>query len=309
MAAFLRFLALLVPDLKNIKKILAYVLLLPIAILSIFFVSPGVVIETIPMASPSQVNWYVEAAEKVSEKYDLDIDWQEMIAIDAVRLRQDFSKSGPDRALALAEAFVWEEEIVHESCSVDEDGNESCSTWVEIIYHKYTLEEMLDILNFDQYEKEKVYLFLQTDLNILRDVGSEMPEGWMPRIGEFEWPVPGVYRITSKYGPRVDPVEFLDGFHTGLDIGAAKGTNVVAVQDGIVIHADWAGNYGKAVFIKHEKYITRYCHLSEIKVKEKDKVYRGQIIGKVGSTGKSTGPHLHFEVRIGSKTLDPLLFY
>lgn len=309
MSSLLRFIALLAPDLKDVKKLLGYLLLLPVAFISIFLISPGVVIETIPLASPSQVNWYVEAAEKTSSKYGLDIDWQEMLAIDAVRIRQDFSKSSPKRALTLAEDFVWEEVIEHESSSIDEDGNESCSSWTEIIYHKYTLEEMLNNLKFNLEQKEKVYIFLKTDLNSLKDVGSEMPEGWEPEISELEWPIPGVYRITSKFGPRVDPVEFLDGFHTGLDIGAGRGTNVISVQEGIVIHASLAGNYGKAIFIQHEKYITRYCHLSEIEVKEKDKVFKGQIIGKVGSTGKSTGPHLHFEVRLGSKALDPLLFY
>lgn len=308
-AALLRFLTLLLPDLKSVLKILFFLLVIPIAFFSLFFISPSIIYETIPLASPSQVNWYIEAAEVVTNKYGKKINWQELVAIDAVRLEQDFSKSNKGKALQLAEKFIWEEEIEHESCSVDENGNEHCHTWTEIIYHKYSLSEVLDNLNFSTREKEKVKIFLQNDLNILRDVGSEMPPNWKPRINEFLWPVPGVYKITSKFGPRVDPVEFLDGFHTGLDIGAGKGTKVISVQDGIVVHAGWAGNYGKAVFILHENYLTRYCHLSKINVREGDKVDKGQVIGEVGSTGKSTGPHLHFEVRMGNKALDPLKFY
>jgi len=309
MQAVLRFLALLLPDQESLPKVFMYALLLPLAFLSFFAVSPTVILESIPLAAPSQVNWYIEASEEVSEKYGKGIDWQELLAIDAVRLEQDFSKSSLEKVKNLAEMFIWEEVIEHESCSINDEGNESCTSWTEIIYHKYSLPELLEILNLEDWQKNKVYIFLETDLTILKDVGNEMPAGWKPNIGELEWPVPGVYRITSKFGPRVDPVEFLDGFHTGLDIGVSKNTSVVAVEEGKVIFAGFAGNYGYVIFIKHEKYITRYCHLSKIYVKEKDEVFRGEIIGLVGSTGKSTGPHLHFEVRRGSKALDPLQFY
>ncbi len=309
MSALIRFIMLFAPDTKTLLKVVVVILLLPIALFTVFFSAPAAIVETIPLASPSQVNFYIEGAERVSEKYGKEIDWQELIAIDAVRLKQDFSQASPERALELAEKFIWKETIKHKSTSIGPDGKEHTHTRTEIRYHKYSLDEVLDNLGFSAKEKEKVRVFLQTDLAILRDVGSEMPEGWVPEIDELEWPVPGIFLVTSKFGPRVDPVEHLDGFHTGLDIGAGSGTQVVAAQEGQVIYAGRAGNYGKAVFIRHEKYVTRYCHLSKILVKEGKEVSKGDAIGKVGSTGKSTGPHLHFEVRDGNKALDPLKFF
>jgi len=309
MQAALKLFSLLMPDVKQLPKAILYLILLPIAFISLFFTSPSVVVETIPLASPSQVKWYIEAAESIKDKYEKEVDWQELLAIDAVRFEQDFSKGSSEKAVDLAEQFIWEEKIVHKDTYIDAEGNKQTDKWTEIVYHKYSLSEVLENLGFNKMQKEKVKVFLKTDLTMLCDVGDEMPDGWTPTERLFKWPVPSVFRITSKFGPRIDPIEFLDGFHTGLDIGGGKGTNVVSAQDGVVVRAGWSGNYGKAVFIRHENYITRYCHLSRISVKEGCEVKKGEIIGKIGSTGKSTGPHLHFEIRKGNTPLDPLAFF
>lgn len=125
--------------------------------------------------------------------------------------------------------------------------------------------------------------------------------------GELAWPVPGYTKITSYYGMRYHPILHINKLHTGLDIGAPQGVNFIAANDGIVTKADYNGAYGKMVIIDHGGGIsTLYAHGSEILVEPGQSVKRGDPILKVGSTGYSTGPHAHFEVRINGVTTDPL---
>ena len=124
--------------------------------------------------------------------------------------------------------------------------------------------------------------------------------------GELAWPVPGYTRITSKYAMRVHPITGQYKLHTGVDIGAPEGANFVAANDGIVTKAEYNVAYGKMVIIDHGGGIsTLYAHGSEILVEVGQTVKRGETILKVGSTGYSTGPHAHFEVRINGITTDP----
>jgi len=127
------------------------------------------------------------------------------------------------------------------------------------------------------------------------------------RITPIGFPVRG--RITSTLGWREDPFGNGYEYHTGIDIEAHYGAPVYATAEGIVVYAGWYSDYGRAIIIKHPSgYKTLYGHLSKIKVKYGQKVKAGEIIGYVGSTGRSTGPHLHYEVRLGSKYVDPLKF-
>ena len=127
--------------------------------------------------------------------------------------------------------------------------------------------------------------------------------------GRFAWPVPGSQRITSYYGYRIHPVYKTKKFHTGIDVGAGYGLDIVAAGDGVVTMATTNGGYGKCVIINHGSGITTlYGHCSTLLVSVGDKVTKGQTIAKVGSTGVSTGPHLHFEVRLNGSTTDPLQY-
>ncbi|MFN3471312.1 MAG: peptidoglycan DD-metalloendopeptidase family protein [Aquificaceae bacterium] len=119
------------------------------------------------------------------------------------------------------------------------------------------------------------------------------------------YPVYG--RITSHLGWRKNPFGRGYEFHSGIDIEAPYGSKVVATADGVVEMAGHYGDYGKTVIIKHPSgYTTLYAHLSEILVKVGQKVKAGEVIGKVGSTGRSTGPHLHYEVQYGGKLKNPI---
>ncbi len=121
------------------------------------------------------------------------------------------------------------------------------------------------------------------------------------------WPARGW--VTSKFGNRLSPFTGLPSQHHGLDIAARSGTPIKSPADGVVIYASIAGGYGKVVLIDHGYDVTtRYGHLSEFNVAVGQKVRRGDIIGKVGNTGRSTAPHLHYEVRVRSVPVDPLQY-
>ncbi len=125
--------------------------------------------------------------------------------------------------------------------------------------------------------------------------------------GELAWPVPGYTKISSKYGMRVHPITKVYKLHTGVDISAPMGANFVAANDGIVVKAGYNLAYGNMVLIDHGGGIsTLYAHGSQILVQVGDKVTRNQAILKVGSTGYSTGPHAHFEVRKNGVVTDPM---
>jgi murein DD-endopeptidase MepM/ murein hydrolase activator NlpD len=113
--------------------------------------------------------------------------------------------------------------------------------------------------------------------------------------------------ITSYFGNRYHPILHFTRFHAGLDIGASWGSPIVAASDGRVVSAGWAGGYGREVQIAHGGGLTSlYGHMSEIVAAPGSYVRRGQLIGYVGSSGLSTGPHVHFEVRMGGQPVNPL---
>ena len=115
--------------------------------------------------------------------------------------------------------------------------------------------------------------------------------------------------ISSHFGSRVDPFNGRMAMHAGMDFRASRGTPVHSAGNGVVVEAGRKGGYGKRVEIRHSNgYTTRYAHMSRILVKPGQKVKAGQVIGKVGSTGRSTGPHLHYEVRKYDKPVNPNSF-
>lgn len=125
--------------------------------------------------------------------------------------------------------------------------------------------------------------------------------------GDMIWPIPGYTNITSQYGMRTHPITGLYSLHTGTDVGAPTGTNFVAAASGVVTKAGYNKYYGNMVIIDHGGGVqTLYAHGSEIVVKLGDLVSKGDVVLKVGSTGYSTGPHAHFEIRINGETVNPL---
>lgn len=127
-------------------------------------------------------------------------------------------------------------------------------------------------------------------------ITADMPRGF---------PLSGA--ITSRFGMRAHPL--LGGYrmHSGVDVAAPSGTPILAPADGIVSYANWRGGYGLSVSVDHGGGVqTRFGHMSRLAVYPGERVVRGQILGLVGSTGRSTGPHLHYEMRYNGQAIDPL---
>ena len=155
------------------------------------------------------------------------------------------------------------------------------------------------------YEEVSEKISREIKLMILRE---QARRGLVFKGGKLLWPTTSTY-ITSYFGYRWHPIRGRYLFHSGIDIGNYYGEPIYAAADGVVIYAGWLDGYGKAVIIDHGSGVsTLYAHCSKLLVKKGDVVTAGQIIARVGSTGISTGPHLHFEVRIGGRPVNPLKY-
>jgi len=126
-----------------------------------------------------------------------------------------------------------------------------------------------------------------------------------PASEGLQWPVAG--RITSGFGLRIHPILRFARMHRGVDFGAPRGTPIHAAADGHVARAGWAGGYGRQVRLNHDGGLaTSYSHMSSLSVEPGTLVRQGQLIGYVGSSGLSTGPHLHYEVHRGGVAVNPM---
>ncbi len=168
-------------------------------------------------------------------------------------------------------------------------------------------ENLLGEIEADKEELEKQEQRLLAESNAieaqLRNISGTQPVSVSP--GGFIWPVNG--SLSSGFGMRLHPILGDYRMHTGIDIGAGYGTPIKASKDGIVIFSGWKGGYGNTVIINHGGGIaTLYAHASSIAVGSGSQVSQGQAIAYVGSTGYSTGPHLHFEVRLNGTPQNPM---
>ena len=117
-------------------------------------------------------------------------------------------------------------------------------------------------------------------------------------------------KTASGYGMRIDPIYKTSKFHEGMDFSASTGTPIYATGNGTVTKAGWQSGYGRVVVINHGYgYETLYAHMNKIDVRKGQKVVRGEVIGEVGNTGKSTGPHLHYEVHVKGRVVNPVNYY
>ena len=210
----------------------------------------------------------------------------------------------------------------------DEDGNEVTITVTETILninieHKpYT--EIMNTYSFNRNQKEQVELLLSDENRIL---WAQLLGGFISGsgqiiisgadiipIGRFNYPLPDTHTITSYFGYRTDPFTGETKYHNAIDIAAPERTPILAADSGTVIVANatdsWGGGYGYYVTIEHtDGYKTLYAHCFGISVVSGQQVQKGEVIGYVGTTGRSTGNHLHFEVIKDGDIIDPLSFF
>lgn len=220
---------------------------------------------------------------------------------------------------ALRELILQKQEIEYKKALQDENAqkmdelieqkeikiNELNMTKQEL---QQTIETMRNKVSILQSEEEALKKEAEEIKKMLQKLEEQKKkEGGQDKYtgGVMIWPVPSSTRITSPYGYRV-----LFGkkeFHTGIDIGAGYGNSILAATDGVVISSGTRGGYGNCVIIDHGGgIVTLYAHASSLLVKVGQQVKKGQIIAKIGSTGRSTGNHLHFEVRVNGNHTDPM---
>lgn len=174
-------------------------------------------------------------------------------------------------------------------------------TMREYYISKLTAQEQELQSKIDEYNQQVAEIEAEIKMLSLNTISSDYIGGAML------WPVPGYTSLTSTYGMRVHPITGAYKLHTGIDIGAPYGTSFVAAANGIVTKATFNAAYGNMVIIDHGGGVqTLYAHGSEILVKLGQVVSAGTEVLKVGSTGYSTGPHAHFEIRINGQTVNPI---
>jgi murein DD-endopeptidase MepM/ murein hydrolase activator NlpD len=212
------------------------------------------------------------------------IDAVSMLAGSVERPRRDGAADNADRAELFARVLAKE---VRSSLPADALGGE----WSDVF------GPLLDDMLATQ---------IAADLREAMDrPASAPPEPMTPRRPRAAGTADGG-RITSGYGVRMHPILGVHKKHHGIDIGAPTGTEIRAAKAGVVVRSEEAGSYGNLVVIDHGDGVsTRYAHCDRLLVKAGERVDAGAPLGTVGSTGRSTGPHLHFEVRVGDDSVDP----
>jgi murein DD-endopeptidase MepM/ murein hydrolase activator NlpD len=152
----------------------------------------------------------------------------------------------------------------------------------------------------DEYEAESA--------RIQEELAKSRWKAAAPGKGGLLWPTDG--RAGSGYGYRTHPITRQRRMHTGVDVGAPMGQPIIAAAEGLVVGSGWRGGYGLTVVIDHGGGLaTLYAHQSRLSVSQGQVVQAGQKIGEIGSTGQSTGPHLHYEVRVNGSPRNPMDWY
>lgn len=271
----------------------------------------------------------------------MSINWPEVQAVYAVKVNTDpnnpaevatlddnklnILRSILNDAVTLSHSLTYE---VQEQTVTDAEGNETTETVIVttlvVTLTQKSANELAVQYGFNQKQKEQLAELLSSEY---ADLWALLLGGYVKGNGEiltgdisrvptdiFSWPVTADYPITSPFGYRTDPFTGATKFHGGIDIAAPEGTPVLAAADGIVVVANstdsWGGGYGYYVKLQHDGgYATQYAHCSKIAVTGGQEVRKGQVIGYIGSTGRSTGNHLHWEVWKDGTRVNPLGYF
>ena len=274
----------------------------------------------------------------------LSINWEDVLAVFSAKVTgaEDGTQvaSLDDTQVQQMRDIMWEMNAVSSSTrteshevevtEVDEDGKETTrtetvtETILEISLTHKTAEEMAQQYNFNARQNEYLALMPEPEnqnlwaelLGGFNSGGGQImnPNTDWEGTGIFQWPLPQSYTITSWFGYREDPFTGEIAYHSGTDIGAPGGTPILTAADGTVTIANaidtWAGGYGYYIKINHnDTFDTLYAHCSSICVTVGQEVKQGEVIGYVGTTGNSTGNHLHFEVWQNGERTDALGYF
>ncbi|MDR2089254.1 MAG: peptidoglycan DD-metalloendopeptidase family protein [Clostridiales Family XIII bacterium] len=239
--------------------------------------------------SSANISEFMSATEMVQKIYESDIHLLEEMEVRRAGI--DAQKKELER---LRQNLVANQTArIEKQREITADKQEAALAKVEVSDENERLSQMLDELN---EEANRI------TAEILKKMGSQDFIG-----GAMGWPVPGYSKTSSPFGIRNHPTLKVPKMHTGIDIPCPKGTPIVASNGGTVIMATWNNSYGNVIMVDHGgKIVTLYAHNSSFAVSEGAVVARGQTIAYAGSTGNSTGPHCHFEVRVNGEYQNPL---
>ncbi|EGL83776.1 Peptidase M23 [Caldalkalibacillus thermarum TA2.A1] len=258
---------------------------------------------------------WIQAFQDAGQRYN--VDWMILVAVAFVESSFNPNAVGPpNRTGELAQGLMQFLPSTWAIYGIDGDGDGKADPFnpIDAIY---SAAYYLSVLGINNDPRQALYRYSGGSYayaDRVLSLAETMTVGG--GSGRLAWPVPGHSRITSPLGPRVHPITGQRSFHNGVDIGAPRHVPVVAAEGGRVVtvvshcregNQSCGGGYGNYVVIDHGSGVrTVYAHLWSASVREGDDVLRGQIIGTVGSTGRSTGPHLHFEVRNNGSPVDPM---
>ncbi len=236
------------------------------------------------------------------EEFLTRYDFLNMIVEQDVELIKEINKEKKELALKKCDLEIKQKELMNIQTSqisqkeiLDSQKEEKQKLLGNVRQEKKALEQALDELERTSRQLETIIRQYQSG-----STGSQVG------TGVFTWPTPGYTQRTSPYGMRLHPILGERRMHTGIDIKAPMGATIVAADSGTVMFAGWMSGYGQVIIIDHANGLsTLYAHQSSFLVSKGTNVSKGQAIGKVGSTGWSTGPHLHFEVRINGTPTNP----
>lgn len=230
--------------------------------------------------------------------------------IDTVELLEQIRIVGEDRAVAEAQAVAAvaeAERIEAELVTIlsDYDAQRAVQAELKAEMERRVAEWQAEVDAFAAEEQELSDFIRAEEIRLNPPAPPPAaPAAGSPSVSGFQWPLGGA--VTSEYGYRVHPIFGTRRLHAGMDINGNTGDPIAAAKGGTVILAGWNGGYGNAVVISHGDGITSlYAHQSSISVSVGQNVGRGEVVGAVGSTGQSTGPHLHFEIRVNGSAVNP----
>ena len=244
----------------------------------------------------------LDRATFVSEIMEAD----NKIMDDLAALRKSIEAQKAELETSRADQQTQRDALVAQKKELDAKEADAAALVQKIQSQESEYQSSRDALKREEEEVEAQIIKKQKEIQAKIAAGQisfDPGTGW-------QWPVPGRYKITSPFGPRIHPITGLPGNHTGTDVAAPKGTAILAARGGVVTISTYNNSYGNYVVVQHDNGIaTLYAHMSSRAVSEGQIVTQGQTLGYVGSTGSSTGNHLHLEFRVNGKRQDALNYY
>lgn len=234
------------------------------------------------------------------------MEYDNQVMDELAALRQDLQDQQTQLEASRADQQAEKKDLEARRADLQAKQSEVDALIAQIAADESQTEAARDALEAEASRIDAEVARKQKELQALLDAGKITFD---PGTG-YVWPVPGNYRITSLFGPRIHPITGRPGNHTGTDIAAPGGTPIHAARGGVITISTYNSSYGNYVVVQHDNGVsTLYAHMSSRAVSEGDVVEQNQVIGYVGTTGSSTGNHLHLEFRVNGSRQDALSYY